>query len=46
MKLVEDEYYFYLIKKLPVLEGDPETIQPYLDNILQSMRWNSGRIPC
>ena len=40
VKLVEDEYYFYLIKKLPVLEGDPETIQPYLDNILQSMKYD------
>lgn len=40
VKMVEDEYYFYLIKKLPVLEGDPETIQGYLDGILQSLKYD------
>lgn len=40
VKMVEDEYYFYLIKKLPVLEGDPETIQGYLDGVLQSLKYD------
>lgn len=40
VKMVEDEYYFYLIKKLPTLEGDPETIQGYLDGVLQSLKYD------
>lgn len=40
VKMVEDEYYFYLVKRLPVLEGEDEKIQTYLDNILQTMKYD------
>lgn len=40
IKLVEDDYYFYLVKKLPVLDGKADVIQTYLDNILQSMKYD------
>lgn len=40
VKMVEDDYYFYLIKKLPVLGGSPEQVDTYLDSILQSMKYD------
>lgn len=40
IRMVADEYYFYIIKKLPVLEGDPERLQGYLDAILQNLKYD------
>lgn len=40
IRMVEDDYYFYIIKKLPVLEGDGERIQDYLDAILQNTKYD------
>ena len=35
-----DEYYFYVIKKLPVLEGETQRLESYLDATLQNMKYD------
>lgn len=38
--LLEDEYYIYVFQKLPVLEGDPEQREDYLNALLQDMKYD------
>lgn len=40
VKLVEDEWYYYLVKKLPLMGGDKDTIETYLSNILQTQKYD------
>ncbi len=37
---VEDDYYIYLIRKLPILEAADEDIEMYLDAVLQEMKYD------
>ena len=37
--LVEDEYYFYLVHKLPILEADDASVEMYLDVVLQTLKY-------
>lgn len=38
--MVEDDYYFYILRKLPLLEGDAQEIQNRLDAILQNLKYD------
>lgn len=40
IRLVEDDYYYYILKKLPLLEGESERVENYLSGILQSMKYD------
>lgn len=40
IRFVEDDYYFYILRKMPVLGGDPEKVQNYLDAILQNTKYD------
>ncbi len=40
VRMVVDEYYFYVIKKLPVLEGETQRLESYLDATLQNMKYD------
>lgn len=40
IRLVEDDYYYYILKKLPLLEGESERIENYLSGILQTMKYD------
>lgn len=40
VRLVEDDYFYFLVKKLPLMQGDSDTIDSYLSNILQTQKYD------
>ena len=38
--MVEDDYYFYVIRKLPILEAQDADLEMYLDVVLQNMKYD------
>ena len=40
VQLVEEDSFIFLIKKLPILDGDPDAVESYLMNILQTWKYD------
>ena len=40
IRMVEDDFYCYILKKLPLLEGEPERLEGYLSAILQNLKYD------
>ena len=40
IRMVEDAFYYYILKKLPLLEGEPERLEGYLSAILQNLKYD------
>lgn len=40
IRMVEDDFYYYILKKLPVLEGETARVESYLSGMLQTMKYD------
>lgn len=40
VKLAEDDYYYYIIQRLPLMDGKSDTVEEHISGILQSMKYD------
>lgn len=40
VKLADDDYCYYVIKRLPLMDGDPDATEEYISDILQNMKYD------